>query len=153
MTLVFVPLSPAELVEWAGSGVLPGTRAAYEATPELMEAFGITDAEEAEHVAMLAASVAALTCHGARLVAVAEAEAGSGAEVDFGEVVVRDLAWTSVQSLFAEEPGTAVPAEAVAAVQGLALEVAWDHPLVTALLSDADLLWHSREEWATLGTG
>lgn len=153
MTLVFIPVTAGELSSWAESGVLPGSRTGYSATFGLSEAFGITDPEQAEHVAMLAASVAALAASGRRLVAVAEANAEPGAEADFGEVVVADLAWTSVQSLFADEPDAPGLAEAATAVRGVGLAEAWDAAAVTRLLAEADLLWHSREEWITLGTG
>lgn len=153
MALLFVPVSPAQLAAWAGSGVLPGTHAAYMAAPGLLAAFGLSDPEEAEHVALLAASVAALAASGQRLVAVVEADHRPAAEgdPDFGEVVVADLPYASVQSLFADEAGAAGLADAANAAAGRPLAEAWELPEVVTLLSTADLLWHGPAEWDSLG--
>ena len=53
----------------------------------------------------------------------------------------------------ADEPDAPGLAEAATAVRGVGLAEAWDAAAVTRLLAEADLLWHSREEWITLGTG
>lgn len=155
MTLVFVPVTAAELTDWATTGSLLGRRTAYAATPGLVEAFAVRDPEEAEHIALLVASVAGLAASGVRLVAVAEASAAAGADggTDFGEVAVADLPYRTVQSLFADEPGAEGVPEAAAAVRGFDLETAWDHPAVVKVLQTAELLWHGAGEWSSLGTG
>lgn len=155
MALVFVPVSPSALADWARGGVLPGAVRAHAVTPGLRAAFVPDDEEEAEHIALLVASVAGLRAHGARLVAVA----GTGVplvpagDADFGEVEVRDLPFSAVQSLFADEPGAAALVTAAAQAPAEDLAQAWDAPAVVALLEGADLLWHGPGEWDSLGKG
>jgi hypothetical protein len=155
MTLLFVPLTAARLDDWATSGVLPGPAAAYAVTPGFTAAFAPTDDEEAEHIALLVASVASLAASGRRLVAVAEGSstAAPGAEEDFGEVQVAGLGWRAVQSLFADEEDAPHLAAAAAAASGLTVAGAWDEPAVIELLEEADLLWHGAGEWQHLGKG
>ncbi|MEE9965604.1 MAG: hypothetical protein K4304_11010 [Propionicimonas sp.] len=150
MTLVCVPLTAEELRRWATAGTLDGSVSGYADTAGLREAFGVTDAEDAERIAMLVASIAGLARSGRRLVAVAEVERlGAGEAAEFGEVIVTGLDYRRVQALFADEPGLTVSV-AAAAASGLSLEQAWDAPQVTELLSTADLLWHGPGEWQTL---
>jgi hypothetical protein len=155
MALVFLPVTAADLATWATTGVLPGPRRGYAVTPGLLAAFEPVDDEDAEHLALLVASVAGLAGNGVRLVAVAEGAASPvlhGA-VDFGEVRLGDLSFQSVQSLFVDEPAApGLPAAATAAA-GLPLQAAWDDAAVVALLEEADLLWHGPGEWDNLGTG
>lgn len=155
MALLFVPVTSAELADWATSGVLAGPRPAHAVTAGLRAAFEPIDEEEAEHIALLVASVASLAASGRRLVAVAEgaARAAADGDPDFGEVVASGLPWTAVQSLFADEPHARGLPEAAGAAAGLPLAQAWEHPAVTALLGQADLLWHGAGEWRDLGTG
>lgn len=155
MALCFVPVSPEQLTTWATEGVLTGRTPAHTVTPAMVEAFSLTDpaGEDAEYAALLVASVAGLLQHGARLVAVCEARpADSGRDADFGAVVVSDVPWPAVTALFADEPGAPAAAAAVA-VSGLSLAEAWEHPAVTALLADSDLLWYGPGEWASLARG
>ena len=58
MSLLFIPLSPAELADWAGGGRLDWPRPGFSATPGLRSAFETDDEEDAEHIALLVASVA-----------------------------------------------------------------------------------------------
>ena len=155
MTLLFVPVTGAELADWEAAGVLAGPRKAYAATPGLTTAFEASDAEEAEHLALLVASVAALAASGVRQVAVLEGEAHPipDGDVDFGAVVTSDLRFAAIQSLFADEPEAPGLAEAAAAAMGLTLQEAWNHPAVTVLLEEGDLLWHGAGEWQSLGKG
>ncbi len=155
MALLFVPVTFVELAEWATSGTLPGQRPAFTATAELRAAFEPEDDEEAEHIALLVASVASLAGSGYRLVAVAEgvARADREGDPDFGEVVVTGLPWTAVQSLFADESDVGGLTAAAGAAAGLPLSLAWEDPAVTTLLERADLLWHGAGEWRDLGTG
>lgn len=155
MSLLFVPITAAQLAGWASGGILPGQHAAHAVTPGLLDAFGLSDSEEAEHVALLAASVASLARTGRRLVAVVEGgyrPPGEG-DPDFGEVIAADLPYRAVQSLFADEPDVPGLADAAAAVEGASLAQAWEQPAVRVLLEQADLLWHGPEEWSSLGTG
>lgn len=150
MTLVCIPLTADQLRSWASNGELPGPITGYADTSGLREAFAVTDAEDAERIAVLVASIAALACCGRRLVAVVETEpVESGEAIEFGEVKLSDLAYGRVQALFADEPGLNLSVAAVAA-DGLGLEQAWDAPAVTELLSSADLLWHGPTEWQSL---
>lgn len=150
MTLVCLPLTAEQLRSGAVSGELRGPLAGYADTPGLREAFTVSDAEDAERVALLVASIAGLAHCGRRLVAVAEVEHPEfGEAVEFGEVMITGLAYGQVQSLFADEAGLNLSVAAVAA-EGLSLEQAWDAPEVTELLSSADLLWHGPTEWQSL---
>lgn len=155
MGLLFVPLSIAQLRDWATTGVLAAGQHAHAATEELQVAFGLNDAEEAEQVALLAASVAGLIANQLRLVAVAEGTPVSRAEADadFGEVATPQLAWRAVGAVFTDEPGQVLVAEAATAAAGSTLSQAWDDPAVAALLGAADLLWHGAGEWELLVAG
>ncbi len=153
MALLFVPVSAAGLADWARTGVLAGRHAAFTAGRGLLEAFGLAEGEEAEHVALLAASVASLAATGRRLVAVAEAgplPAPDG-DPDFGEVRTAELPYAAVQSLFADEPGAPGVEAAATAASGKDLAEAWELPEVVSLLETADLLWHGPGEWDSLG--
>ncbi len=155
MTLLFVPVTDAELAGWAADGTLPSPRRVVAVTAGLTAAFEPADTEEAEHIALLVASIASLAASGRRLVAVAEGvcRPDPDGDPDFGEVVVSALPWASVQSLFTDEPNAPGLAAAAAAAEGLPLAQAWEQAAVTALLEQADLLWHGAGEWQELGTG
>nr|WP_300146980.1 hypothetical protein [Propionicimonas sp.] len=155
MSLLFVPVTADQLAGWATSGVLSGEVRGHAVTRGFSLAFDPADAEEAEHVALLVASVAALAATGRRLVAVAEGDVrpDPAGDEDFGQVLVTDLPYRSVTSLFADEPDVPGLAAAAAAASGLDLARAWDEPAVIELLQQADLLWHGAGEWADLGTG
>lgn len=155
MALLFVPVTDAELAGWATGDTLAGPRRAVAVTEGLTAAFEPADTEEAEHIALLVASIASLTASGRRLVAVAEGTCrpDPDGDADFGEVAVGDLPWASVQSLFADEPDAPGLATAAEAAQGLPLAQAWEQAAVTTLLEQADLLWHGAGEWQELGTG
>ena len=150
MSLVFVPVSGAELRAWASTGRLAAQAEAHAVTPGLQAAFAPSDEEEAERIALLVASVAALGRGGRRLVAVAEADPRPrpGGDEDFGEVLVAPMPYTAVTSLFADESGLDVSA-ASAVADGL-LAVTWEQPAVRSLLADADLLWYGPAEWPHL---
>ena len=155
MTLLFLPVTGAQLADWQAAGVLAGPLKAYAATPGLVAAFEASDDEEAEHLALLVASVAALAASGVRQVAVLEGETEPmiDDDVDFGAVVTGDLRFNAIQSLFADEPDAPGLAEAARAATGLGLEDAWNHPSVTVLLEEGDLIWHGAGEWQSLGKG
>ncbi|MGC3993174.1 MAG: hypothetical protein QM779_03440 [Propionicimonas sp.] len=155
MTLVLVPLTTEQLAGWATSGVLAGPRPGHAVTAGLRAAFAPSDDEEAEHIALLVASIASLVGTGRRLVAVVECSPrpDASADQDFGGVTVPDLAWDALQSLFADAGDAEGLPEAAAAAAGLSLTEAWDLPEVVRLLEEADLLWHGAGEWRELGTG
>lgn len=71
---------------------------------------------------------------------------------DFGEVIVSDLPYSSVQPVRGRAGSTGLEA-AAAAASGLPIAEAWNLPAVIELLESADLLWHGPAEWANLGTG
>ncbi len=155
MTLLFLPVTNAQLADWEAAGVLAGPLKAYAATPGLRAAFEAADDEEAEHLVLLVASVAALAASGVRQVAVLEGEAEPmiDGDEDFGAVVTGDLRFDAIQSLFADEPDAPGLAQAAEAAMGLSLQDAWNHPAVTVLLEEGDLLWHGAGEWQSLGKG
>ncbi|HSK31950.1 MAG TPA: hypothetical protein VK903_00565, partial [Propionicimonas sp.] len=66
MTLLFLPVTGAQLADWQAAGVLAGPLKAYAVTTGLSAALEPSDDEEAEHLALLEASVAALTVSGFR---------------------------------------------------------------------------------------
>ena len=103
MSLLFIPLSPAELADWAGGGRLDWPRPGFSAAPGLRYAFETDDEEDAEHIALLVASVAGLARYGLRLVAVVEASGESAGDPDFGELRVSETPYSAVQAIFAED--------------------------------------------------
>lgn len=154
--LMFLPVTGAQLADWAAAGVLAGPLTAYAVTPGFQAAFEPADAEEAEQLALLVASVAALVDNGVRQVAVVEGDAqpsGNSEELDFGAVTCANVRFDAIASLFADEPDAPGLAEAAASVPGLSLQAAWDHPAVITLLEEGDLLWHGAGEWESLGKG
>jgi hypothetical protein len=155
MSLLFVPVTAEQLRSWATDGLAEGEVLAYTVTAELLAAFGVTDAEDAERIALLVASVAGLASTGRRLVVVAEGDAVGRPHTDaeFGEVVARDLTYRSASAIFTDEPGQPQIARAAAAVGGLSLAEAWEQAEVVELLSSADLLWHGAGEWDSLIAG
>lgn len=155
MALLFVPVTASGLAGWATAGVLPGPRHGHAVTPGLVAAFEPDDTDDAERTALLVASVASLAASGRRLVAVASGESrpDPDGDPDFGEVLLGDLPFAAVQSLFADEPDAPGLAAAATAASGGPLARAWDDPAVIALLEGSDLLWHGAGEWQQLGTG
>ena len=153
MSLLFIPLSPAELADWAGGGRLDWPRPGFSATPGLRSAFETDDEEDAEHIALLVASVAGLARYGLRLVAVVEASGESAGDPDFGELRVSEAPYSAVQAIFAEEADAAAVQPAATAAKGLELADAWDDPAVIGLLENADLLLHGPAEWSALVGG
>jgi hypothetical protein len=155
MSLLFVPLSADQLRRWATTGALAASLPAHTANEGLQAAFEVTDPEDAELVALLVASIAGLAATGRRLVVVAEGvpRPRPEAEADFGEVLAGELGYGAVSAIFADEPGQEEVSRAAAAIAGLRLDQAWDHPEVVALLSSTDLLWHGAGEWESLVVG
>lgn len=155
MSLLFVPVRADELRSWVVDGVLPANRASHAVTAGLEDAFGVSDPEEAERIALLIASVAGLCAFGRRLIAVVEAVPvpRPDADPDFGEVWAPQLPFFSVSALFADEAGQRLVPVAARAVAGMSLAQAWEEPVVTQLLSAADLLWHGPGEWESLLPG
>jgi hypothetical protein len=155
VSLLFVPLSPAQLRDWAVSGMLVGELPAHTVTEELQAAFDVTDSEDSERIALLVASIAGLVATGQRLVVVADGSPRprSEADADFGEVLIAGLGYSAVSAIFADEPDRNEVARAAAAVVGQPLDQAWEHPEVAELLSSVDLLWHGSGEWESLIAG
>lgn len=158
--LVFLPLTPeqAEAIIGPARGgvVLPGPMDGFAATPELYETFdlGLDEDEDAEHAALLVASVSALCRTGRRVVLVADlmdvAAAPDPAVRANGGVTTGAVPRSRCTAWFADEPeATVVPAAAAAA--GLDLDAAWQLPEVQHLLEHHDLLWHGMDE--PLATG
>ncbi|PFG16371.1 hypothetical protein ATK74_0908 [Propionicimonas paludicola] len=150
MSLLFVPVTPAELAAWAGDGRLDQPRPAFSATAGLRAAFDTSDDEDAEHIALLVASVAGLAAHGVRLIAVVEGSGEPSGDPDFGELRVAGLAYSAVEAIFADDAAEPTLPAAAEAARGLSLAQAWEDPAVVALLENADLLWHGAAEWGAL---
>jgi Family of unknown function (DUF6912) len=107
--------------------------------------------EEAEYAALNYAGVLALVLNpgSPRLVVAAAVQPGQLGDLGepLGEVEVRDLAWTQVRALFAEEPA-AIEAASLAGevVAGQSLTAALAEPEVGEMLDRYDLLWFAPEE-------
>ena len=148
--LVFIPVASEEL------GILVGRppvvdRTAYTVTPELLAEleYDEDELEDAEHAAMVLASVAGLATHGERVVVVAEVDASQvkpGADPLNGQVVLAQCPPSAMISWFAEEPGADV-ADAAAIAKGLTIDQAWAQPQVQELLENHDLLWNDKVEY------
>lgn len=109
--LVFVPVTRDE-ARSLRSGADLGVMAGCSATPALTAAVGSDSvAEEVEYAALNYAGDAARTLDNGRpgLVLAADVSAAQvvDEQTDRGEVMVTGLAWTQVQSLFADEPEAA----------------------------------------------
>ncbi|MDR1808303.1 MAG: hypothetical protein LBR33_10400 [Propionibacteriaceae bacterium] len=145
--LVFVPLSPGSLRALADGR--PVTAAlAWAVTPDFVAATGYTpdEAEEAEHEALLLASLDAFTRHGLRLVAVAETAATPAADPAVpGEVTVPALSWRQVTAFFADDPAESASIAAAAALVGQPLPAALDSPVTPDLMA-VPLLWYDKTE-------
>ncbi|MFT3877854.1 MAG: hypothetical protein QM708_15750 [Propioniciclava sp.] len=149
--LVFVPLSPAELADWASSGVRDVT--GFAATPSFLEAFELpsSDTEDADLTLLEVAGIAGLLAHGVRLVAVCAADAVGTEPAEFGAVTAGRVRWRSVESLFADDSdGAGLAAAAREALGEADLDQAWDADAITALLRNTELLWHGSAEWERL---
>ncbi len=148
--LVFIPISSAELGVFAGRPPIVD-RTAYTATPQLLAELEYTEdqMEDAEHAAMVLASVAGLSAHGERVVVVAEVDSSlikPGVDPDNGQVVLAQCPPSAMISWFAEEPGVDV-SDAAAIAKGLTIDQAWAQPQVQALLENHDLLWNDKVEY------
>lgn len=148
--LVFIPISSNELGMLGG---LPAVvdRAAYTVTPELLTEleYGEDQIEDAEHAAMVLASVAGLSAHGERVVVVAEVDGTQvrpGVDAANGQVVLAQCPPSAMIAWFAEEPGVDT-SDAAAAARGLSIDDAWAQPAVQELLENHDLLWNDKVEY------
>ena len=149
--LVFVPLAPADLADWASSGARDVS--GFAATPAFLESFSLSspESEDADLTLLEVAGVSGLLEHGVRLVAVCEADAVESIPADFGAVSARRVRWKKVESLFADdEAGAAAATAAADAVAGTELDEAWESDAVVDLLRTTELLWHGSSEWERL---
>ena len=149
--LVFVPLAPADLADWAATG--KRTVSGFAATPAFLESFGLShpDSEDADLTLLEVAGVAGLQAHGVRLVAVCAADAAGAEPAEFGAVVADCVRWKAVESLFVDdEAGAARAASVKDAIGPATLDEAWDCDEVSDLLRGTELLWHGSSEWARL---
>lgn len=147
--VAFVPVS-RDALSALTTAPISGPVAAFGVTPGLCDTFSLppTADEEADRTALLIAGVSSLISYGSRLVLVVEATP-TDEEGGLGECTVDGVAWRDVSAIFAE-PSEAQPAAAVAAVQGLDLDAAWDAEPVQALMREHDLLWYGPEEVGAL---
>ena len=115
------------------------------------------EVEEAEYLALCYAGVAVLLIPGneQRLVLAVEVPAHLLTPVPedpFGTVEVPTVRWIDVRAVFVHDLASAGQvARAVAAVTGMSLTDAVDHPEVAVLLQSADLLWYDPAELDQLG--
>ncbi|MDO5676659.1 MAG: hypothetical protein Q4G35_04020 [Propionibacteriaceae bacterium] len=148
--LVFIPVASDELGMFAGKPPVVD-RTAYAVTPELLREleYGEDEIEDAEHAAMVLASVAGLATHGERVVVVAEvdsAHVSPGVDPLNGQIVLAQCPPSAMISWFSEEPGVDV-ADAAAIAKGLTIDQAWAQPQVQELLENHDLLWNDKVEY------
>ncbi|MFD0866230.1 DUF6912 family protein [Tessaracoccus lubricantis] len=148
--LVFIPIASDELDMLVG-GVAVDGRAAYTVTPELMAEleYDEDETEDAEHAAMVLASVAGLAAHGERVVVVAEVDPSlvrPGEDPANGQVQLTQCPPSAMIAWFAEEPGVDV-ADAAAIAKGMTIDQAWAQPQVQELLENHDLLWNDKVEY------
>ncbi|MDO5535237.1 MAG: hypothetical protein Q4F65_11365 [Propionibacteriaceae bacterium] len=150
--LVFVPLAPADLADWASSG--RRDIRGFAATPAFLDAFDLStpDSEDADLTLLEVAGLAGLLTHGVRLVAVCQADAAGAEPANFGAVVAEKVRFSAVESLFTDDEAGA---ERAAAAKELAGEVAdldeaWDSDALDDLLRTTELLWHDSSEWDRL---
>lgn len=154
--LMFVPLSRAELAEWATAG--PRDVSGYAATQEFLNAFGISDplAEETELTLLEISALEGLIRHGVRLVAVCDgAPVPSAAEeraaAEFGAVTASSVPWSQVSSIFTDDTESARRASLTGAELGTTTVAdVWDLEPVQTLIEETDLLWHGASEWERL---
>ena len=147
--LVFVPTTASRWRPQVAADVVEG----FAATTSLREALGYRSDqdEDAEHAAMVLASVAGLARHGVRFVLACEVDA-SAVRVESthddapnGRVVTGPIAQSRIVSWFTDEDGVDVDAAAHAAA-GQTLDEAWDTDEGAALVAEHALLWHAAEE-------
>ena len=157
--LTFVPVQPDEALAMRRGGGL-AVRTGCAATPSLVAALEADETEpgsvteEAEFAALSYAGVLSLF-HGSgpiRLVLAADLESAQViGSSPYGELHVRDVRWSQVRALFADE---AEAAEAVVRARsalaeggdGYTLAAALEVAAVGKLLDDYDLLWFAPEE-------
>ena len=149
--LVFVPITPAGLTDWASVGVRDVH--GFAATEAFLESFGLpaSDIEDTDLTLLEVAGIAGLLAHGVRLVAVCQTDAVGATPAEFGAVVADRVRWSSVESLFTDDAAGAAAASATAkAVGTMELADAWEADEVTNLLRTTELLWHGSSEWERL---
>ncbi len=145
--LVCVPVGSSELALVTSGSDVAGPLQVFAVTPELLDGFGLapTDDEEAEFAALLLAGLWSLREYGRRLVLTAvvdDSELTDGPERSNGGRLLARLPASRVEAWFSDDRD-APTAQVSAAIAGLDLDQAWDHPAVQALHADHDLLWHS----------
>ena len=149
--MVFVPMTWDAAVDLR-SGVAADCYRGCAATPTLVGSMEAgTLMEEAEYAALSYAGVLALVLDPSspRLVVAAEVEPGQLSDLcePLGEVEIRNLAWTQVLALFAEEPAAVDAARLAGQVAaGQSLGAALAEPEVGQLLDGYDLLWFAPVE-------
>ena len=157
--LTFVPVQPDEALAMRRGGGL-AVRTGCAATPSLVAALEADETEpgsvteEAEFAALSYAGVLSLF-HGSRPIRLVLAADLESAQVigssPYGELHVRDVRWSQVRALFADE---AEAAEAVVRARsalaeggdGYTLAAALEVAAVGKLIDDYDLLWFAPEE-------
>lgn len=155
--MVYVPLSREQAARLRQRGSLDGPVAAHTATAALLRAHDLAaDSEDAQYTALAYAGVSALlaTEDPLRLVVaaeIAESPANDDPDDPFGRVQLAGLAWTSVTSLFADDP---VSAKRVDRARKLADDLDFaavvDDEQIEALLDESDLLWFAPSELGSL---
>lgn len=149
--LVFVPLHPSALAQWASNGVhdVQG----FAATGSFLDAFDLVsgESEDADLTLLEIAGVEGLLVNGVRLIAVGDIDADGVEPAEFGAVSATAVPWTRVDSLFADdEEGAASASRVRAALDGALLPEAWEAEETMDLLRTTELLWHGPTEWQGL---
>lgn len=149
--LVFVPLDPTGLAQWARVGSRDVT--GFAATPSFLETFELpaADSEDADLTLLELAGMEGLLSHGVRLIAVGPIDAVGIEPAEFGAVAADAVAWTRMESIFTDDADGARHASRVRALLADAsLAEAWDAEETTELLRTTELLWHGPTEWESL---
>ncbi|WP_460768636.1 DUF6912 family protein [Mariniluteicoccus flavus] len=143
--MVFVPVSSEELAGWVGAAYAPDGPA-YSATPGLLALFGFdaSEDEEADHAALVLASLACVRRGLPRLVVAAEVASLPDAARDDGrvpgEVTVGRVPWRDVRAVFVDDPDDAPTPETFELALGGDLSALDPHPLLWFAPSEVDQL-------------
>lgn len=149
--LVFVPLHPTVLEQWASTGVHDVL--GFAATPSFLDAFDLVngESEDADLTLLEIAGVEGLLTQGVRLIAVGDIDVEGVEPAEFGAVAAQGVPWSRVESLFADDEDGAAAARGVrAALDGSLLPEAWDAEETMDMLRTTELLWHGPTEWQAL---
>ena len=156
--MIFVALRNAAARQLRENGSTDQELPGFAATGRMIAAHGYRpdEREDADYAAQLYASLSGLvdSVDDRRLVVAADVPiarvADGRADVDYGSVLVRGLAWQDVTAVFVDEPEAAAAVisarKAIADSGDQQLAAVLELPAVSALTDDHELLWHTPDE-------